>query len=117
MDPDGDASRIQNGLEMEQDSSISDGGDRGNGVVELQPLVSSGRYHAPTSEHHSSGPQDAPEDVTTTAATNVAYNKTHAAAAAANGTSPAIEHVSSALSNEVRLSINDMFCVYDVHMM
>ena len=108
MDPDGDASRVQNGLEMEQDA---DGGDRGNGVVELQPLVSSGRYN----DDHASilRPRDAPEDdvdISATTTGKVAYNKTHAAAAAANGTSPAIEHVASALSNEgIKQSFQTLF--------
>jgi len=64
------------------------------GTVELQPLVSAGRYDT-------GGPRDAPEDdVIVNAPPRVAFNKTTAASAAANGTSPAIESVAHALSNE-----------------
>ena len=50
------------------------------GTLELQPLVSTGRYDT-------GGPRDAPEDdvVVVNAPPRVAFNKTTAASAAANG--------------------------------
>ena len=87
MDPDADVHLTPNGLELEDNS--------GDGTIELQPLVTTGRYD---------GPRDAPEENSAPPPrrTNkkIAYNKTNAAAAAANGTSPAVEHIASALSNE-----------------